>query len=254
MTSAVPALRSSLPLPSVRRVATAPFRLRTYGNLTYLGLAFPLGLAEFLLVVIGLSLSGGLSVILIGIPMFVAVLGVAVVLAAGERVLATYLLGVDLDPFDWPVTDSDGVIAGVKALVFDLSVWLAVVFLLSRLAIGVAAFTLLLTLLIPAAVLIATPLYYRTPGVDVGIFLGESITRELSVYVPWNELLVGVSFVVRLTSWEVSTLPGALAMSGLGLIALWLAINVLNAVAWLCGQWTQLLLGPETPTRLRELV
>jgi hypothetical protein len=32
----------------------------------------------------------------------------------------------------------------------------------------------------------------------VGIFLGESITRELSVYVPRNELLVGVSFVVRL--------------------------------------------------------
>jgi len=32
-------------------VATVPFRARTYGTRTYLGPAFPLGLAEFLLVV-----------------------------------------------------------------------------------------------------------------------------------------------------------------------------------------------------------
>jgi ABC-type transport system involved in cytochrome bd biosynthesis fused ATPase/permease subunit len=57
-----------------------------------------------------------------------------------------------------------------------------------------------------------------------------------------------------MTSWEVDTLPEALAMSGLGLVALWVSINVLNGVAWLCGQWTRLLLGPETPTRLRQLV
>jgi len=153
------------------------------------------------------------------------------------------LLGVELAPPAWRFLDRTGLRDRALGLVVDPAVWLGVLFLATKLAVGVGAFTLLMTLLVPSLALVATPLYYDTPGVRVGVFLPADVTREVSLYVPWNELLVGVSFVVRLTSWQVTALPGALAMAALGVLALVLSLNVLNGVAWLCGRWAELLLG-----------
>ncbi|WP_276259219.1 sensor domain-containing protein [Haloglomus litoreum] len=243
MSDTVARLRSSVPRPSLWSVATAPFRPRTYGNLLYLALAFPLGIAYVVFLGVGLGLSVGLAVLLVGVPLFVGVLLATVALVTVERRLATTLLGVDLDPPDWRFRDREGAVDRATALVVDPAVWLGLLFLATRLAVGIGGFVLLMVLLVPSLVLVATPLYYDTPGVRVGIFLPTDVTRELSLYVPWNELLVGVSFVVRLTSWQVTSLGGALAMSVLGLLALGLSLNVLNGVAWLCGRWARLVLG-----------
>jgi hypothetical protein len=243
MTDTVARLRSAVPRPSLRTVATAPFRPRTYGNLLYLGLAFPLGIAYVVFLGVGLGLSVGLAVLVVGVPLFLVVLLATAALVAAERRLASVLLGVDLDPPDWRFREREGAVDRATALVVDPAVWLGLLFLATKLAVGVAGFVLLLTLLVPSVVLLATPLYYDTPGVRVGIFLPTDVTRELSLYVPWNELLVGVSFVIRLTSWQVTSLGGALAMSALGLVALALSLNVLNGVAWLCGRWARLVLG-----------
>jgi hypothetical protein len=243
MTDTVARLRSSVPRPSLRTVATAPFRPRTYGNLLYLGLAFPLGIAYVVFLGVGLGLSVGLAVLVVGVPLFLVVLLTTAALVAAERRLASVLLGGDLDPPGWRFRDREGLVDRATALVVDPAVWLGLLFLATKLAVGVAGFVLLLTLLVPSVVLVATPLYYDTPGVQVGIFLPTDVTRELSLYVPWNELLVGVSFVVRLTSWQVTSLADALAMSLLGLVALGLSLNVLNGVAWLCGRWARLVLG-----------
>jgi hypothetical protein len=250
MSGVLATLRASVPRPTLRAVATAPLRPRTYGNLLYLALAFPLGLAYFVFLAVGLSLSVGLSFLLVGVPLFVAVLLVALLLVTVERYLVAWLLGVEVGTPDWPFLDREGAVARGRALVLDPAVWTGVVFLATKLAFGTASFVLLLTLLLPAGVLVATPLFYRTPGARVGLFLGDGISRELSLYVPWEQLLVGVSFVVRLSSWEVDTLPEALAMSTLGVIGLILALNVLNVVAWLGGRWARLLLGPRIPALL----
>jgi hypothetical protein len=250
MTDAAARLRSSVSRPSLRRVAAAPLRPRTYGNLLYLALAFPLGLAYVVFLAVGLSLSAGLAVLLVGVPLFAAVLLAAVALVAVERRLAVGLLGTDLDPSGWRFRDHDGVLDRVRALVLDPAVWLGVLFLGTRLLVGTVAFVLLLTLLVPSLVLVATPLYYDVPGVRVGVFLPTEVSRELSLYVPWNELLVGVSFVVRLTSWQVTTLVEALAMSVLGVLALVLSLNVLNGLAGLCGRWARLTLGGTLADRL----
>jgi hypothetical protein len=250
MTDTVARLRSSVPRPSLRTVVTAPVRLRTYGNLLYLALAFPLGIGYFVFVAVGLSLSVGLAVLLVGVPLFVAVLLTTVALVTVERRLATVLLGVDIDPPGWRFVASEGAVDRAKALAVDPAVWLGLLFLAAKLVVGVGAFVLLLTLLVPSAVLIATPLYYHTPGVQVGVFLPTEVTRELSLYIPWNELLVGVSFVVRLTSWQVTTLGDALAFAALGVLALVLSLNVLNGVAWLCGRWARLVLGRSLVDRI----
>jgi len=248
MPDVVSRLRSA-PWPSARSVVTVLLRRRTYGNLAYLALAFPLGLVYFVGLTVGLSLSLGLAILGVGVVLFLLTLLGVVPLAVAERRLAAVLLGVDIDAPAWKVTDREGLPDRAMGLVLDPSVWLGLAFLLSKLFVGVAAFTLLLTLLVPAGVLIATPLYYRTPGVEVGVFLPVDVSRELSLYFPWNELLVGVSFVVRLTSWQVDSLGDALLMSGLGVVVLVLVVNLLNAAAWLCGRWARLLLGPSLVER-----
>jgi hypothetical protein len=237
--------------PSLRAVASAPFRLRTYRNLLYLALAFPLGIGYLVFFSVGLGLSVGLAIILVGVPLFLVVLLVTTGLVTVERWLATALLGVGIDPPDWRFTGREGVRDRAIGLVADPVVWLGLLFLASKFAIGVGAFVLLVTLLVPAVVLVGTPLFYDTPGVRVGVFLPTDISRELSLYVPWNELLVGVSFVLRLSSWQVTSLPGALAMSVLGVLVLVLSLNVLNGAAWLCGRWARLLLGATVLDRVR---
>lgn len=250
MSDVVPRIRESVPTPSARTVLTAPARRQTYGNLLYLILSFPLGLGYAVFVSVGLSLSLGLSVLLVGVVLLAAVLLVTMGVVTVERWLARVLLGVDIDQPGWRVAGRDGPLDGAMRLVLDPAVWLGLLFLVTKLAVGVAALVLVTTLLAPTLALVATPLYYDTPGVRVGLFLPSALTRELSLYVPWNELLVGVSFVARVTSWQVTTLADALAMSALGLVTLVLALNVLNAAAWLAGRWTRLLLGASVADRL----
>lgn len=252
MSDFVAALRRSVPRPTLRGVLTAPFRRRTYGSLTYLALAFPLGIAYFVGLTVGLSVSAVLVLLLVGVPLLLLTLLGVVAAATVERVLAETLLGVEIPAPEWKITERRGVLDRVTGLVTDPAVYAALVFVLSKFAVGVGAFVLLVVSLVVPLSLVATPLYYDTPGMRVGLFLTEDITRELSLYVPWNELVVGVEFVVRLTSWEVTTLPGALAMAALGLLGLVLALNVLNAVGWLCGRWARLLLSDRAWPSLRD--
>lgn len=98
--------------PAVRRPNTddfrwfvgVPLRPQTYLNLLYLGLAFPLGIAYFVFVVLGLSLGVSLAIFVVGIPILLLVVLAALGIAAFERWLADRLLAV-------PSTDTSEEIA-----------------------------------------------------------------------------------------------------------------------------------------------
>lgn len=81
----------------VRWFVGVPVRPQTYLNLVYLGLAFPLGIAYFAFVTVGLSLGIGLALLVVGIPILLLVVLGALGIAAFERWLADLLL-------DSPVT------------------------------------------------------------------------------------------------------------------------------------------------------
>ncbi|MDB2260164.1 sensor domain-containing protein [Halorubrum ezzemoulense] len=236
--------------PANRRVAeavlSAPFRIRTYAAAAYLALSFPLGIAYFVCTAVGLSLGVSLSVLLVGVPILAATLGGVVLVSIGERVLARRLLGADIADPSWKVTEASGIADRALAAATDLAVWGALLFVLSKLIIGVAGFTLLTVVLSVGASLLAAPLYYDAPGASVGLILPEPIRRELSLVVPWEQFEVGVSFIVRLTSWEVSTLPGALLMSLFGVLAALVGLNVVSAAGWLCARWAEFALGAGT--------
>jgi hypothetical protein len=229
---------------SLRDAALAPLRPRTYTTLVYLALAFPLGLAYFVVTVTGLSVGLGLSVILVGIPILAATMALVLAVAAVERVLARHLLGATVPSPSWPAADESGFRDRAVAVLSNTAVWGALVFVVSKLLVGVAAFTSLVVVFSLGLSLLATPLYYDEPGVSVGLVLSDAVERELSVVVPWEQFEVGLSVVVRITSWTVSSLPGALLASLVGAVVLVAGLNVLNAGGWLCARWAEATLAP----------
>ena len=87
---------------ALARFFMAPFRLQTYANLLYLALAFPLGLAYFIFLTVGLPLGYALTVIWVGIPILGLVFAGSWWMSALERRLAIGLLGAEVPPMAPP--------------------------------------------------------------------------------------------------------------------------------------------------------
>ncbi|MFB6081280.1 MAG: sensor domain-containing protein [Halanaeroarchaeum sp.] len=232
-------------LPSLRTVVLAPIRPQTYLNLLYLGLAFPLGLAYFVALSVGFSLGIAVTLLVVGIVLLLAMFVLVLVLGTVERYLAVWLLRVDIPDPDWAVLDAEGPKHRVLALLLDANTWTALVFLATKLGVGVVSFSALVTLLVTSVVLVGAPLAtYDDPARNVGFITGGPVDLPFSLYVPWQDLRVGVEFVLRLSTWRVDTLPEALLVSSFGVVVLVASLNALNGLAWLSGQYARLLLSP----------
>jgi len=237
-------------LPHVRSVLGVPFRLQTYRNLLYLALAFPLGIVYFVLLSVGLSLGVVLAITVVGIPLLLVVLALATGLAAVERELTALLLGVDIESSGSPVlepTAADSTLGSLleraKLLVTDLGTWKAVVYLGSKLFVGVASFTLIMTLLTTSVSMLVVPFVYDQPGVYVGFVTDAPIRLHPSLYVAWRQLLVGVETVVHVGSWQVTTLSQALAVAAVGVGLGVVSLHILNGLARVSAWYTRYMLG-----------
>ena len=73
-------------------------RPQTYLNLVYLILSFPLGIAYFVFVVVGLSLGFGLILTLFGAPLLILTIVASWLLSSFERELANRLLKEEIPP------------------------------------------------------------------------------------------------------------------------------------------------------------
>ncbi len=226
---------------ATRTVFGVPFRTQTYRNLCYLALSFPLGVLYFVLFAVGFSLGIAFAIVAVGVPILLATLAVATGLATVERRLATFLLGVDIPTRETATPES---LAGrVKSLVTDLGTWKAVVYLGTKLFIGALAFEIVMSLLVTAVSLLMVPFVYDQPGVYVGVVTNAPVTLHPALYFGWDDLLVGVETVIPLSAWRVHTLAEALAVAALGLGLGVLSLHLLNALAWLSGRYTRLMLG-----------
>jgi hypothetical protein len=237
---------SGLSAPSLRSVLAVPLRLQTYRNLAYLALAFPLGLLYFVFLSVGLSVGVALAITVLGVPVLLAVLAVATGLATVERKLTALLLGVDIaGPAESPLSPSADrtLVERAKALVANVGTWKAILYLASKLALGIAAFVLITTLLVTAVTLLLVPLVYDQPGVYVGVVFERPPTLHPAIAFGFDQLLVGVEAAVSLSSWEVTTLPEALGVALLGVGVGIAGLNLSNALAWLSGRYARFMLG-----------
>ena len=181
---------------------------------------------------------------IVGVPILAFVLACCHLGAWVERPTARHLLGIDIRSPGYPFLEADG----LRALVLGRQTWAAAGYLASKFVIGVASFVLVATLLSVSLALLSTPLYYDDPNASVGLQLSDPVTLAPSLRIPWGELLIGAEFAVTITSWTVTTLPAALAMSAVGLVSLAVSLAVCNGIAWLVGRFTRFLLGASGPS------
>lgn len=195
----------------------APFRLRTYTNLLYLALAFPLGMIYFIFLTVGIPLGLGLTLIWIGIPILALVFAGSWGLAAMERQLAIHTLGAPVPPMSQPAVEAvQTVWQRVKAFFSNPVTWKGMAFLLLKLPLGIVSFVAIVFLLTLSVAFLATPLVWQwsTYEVDGVILLVDS----------WGE------------AWLFS-------LFGLGLM--FVSLNLLNGLALVWRWMATFLLGSE---------
>ncbi|GAA4869186.1 sensor domain-containing protein [Luteimonas vadosa] len=167
---------------------------RTYASLFYMVLALATGIFYFTWVVTGVSLSLGLMILIIGIPMLILYFGSVRILSLVEGRIIEVMLGERMPRR--PLYGSRGKpwLERIKDMFTDPRTWSTQLYFLLMLPLGVVYFTLAVTLLAVSAGLIASPLALL-PGVHLNVWMGGI---DLPAEAPWLLPLLAVVGVLLL--------------------------------------------------------
>ena len=115
---------------------------RAYSSVILMLLSLATGIIYFVLAVVGLSLSAGFAVLVIGIPFFLLFILICRVIALAEGRLIEAMTGVRMPrrPVHPPV--ADGVFARIGAMLKDGRTWSTLGYMVLMLPLGIAYFTL----------------------------------------------------------------------------------------------------------------
>ncbi len=147
------------------RPATAPWQKvfgvfldpRAYGSLLYMFLSLATGILYFTWAVTGLSLSLGLSVLIIGLPFFLFFLASIRLFALLEGRLVESLLGVRM-PRRPPFASQAGSIwVRLRAWLGDRRTWTTLLYMVLKLPLGIVSFVIFTVLTTLSLALLAAP-------------------------------------------------------------------------------------------------
>jgi uncharacterized membrane protein len=119
--------------------------VRAYTSLFYMLLTLATGIVYFTFVVTGLSLSAGLAILVIGIPFFLAFIGMARVLALGEGRLIEATTGERMPRRPVHPGASAGWLTRIADMLKDVRTWTTLLYLLLMLPLGILYFTIAVT-------------------------------------------------------------------------------------------------------------
>ena len=210
---------SDSPLGRFFGVVTRP---RTWLNLLFHVLAFPLGLFYFIFLIVGLALGLGLVIIWVGIPILLVVAGAWWLFGAFERLTAQHLLGADVGPAPRAWENVNGVWGRLKAHFGSGSTWKDLAYLLAKLPFGIVSFTLLVVWAAIAGWLLAFPVAWNWHFHVITWDSNRGFTPPL-----WLAILA---------------VPGAVLMFFAGL-------HLMNAWSWICARWAEIMLRTTPPAR-----
>ena len=219
------------PPPPARRSAPGRFfgvlaDPRTYASLFYMVLALATGMFYFTWVVTGLSLSLGLSITIVGIPLLILCFGSVRVLSLVEGRLVEVMLGERM-PRRPPYADRDRpLLERIKALFTDPRTWSTLLYLVLMLPLGIVYFTLVTTLLATSAAFIAAPILVWLGIADASVSLDG-----------WQ--LLNIQDDVIMTSLPAWGLPLVLLA---GIVLLFLTLHVARGIGYLHGHLAKHLL------------
>lgn len=191
---------------------------RAYTSVLYLLLSLATGILAFTWAVTGLSLSLGLAILIIGLPIALAFLLGTRALSAAELGLLGLLLGAEevripaiLPAGSWG--------ARLKALVADPRTWSSLLYFVLLLPLGILYFTLMVTLLALSVSLLAVPVLRL-------LHLGASFTGDVAG-IDWIMSNPGLAVVLcGLAGLALAPLTLHLALL-LGRFQIWLAGHLL---------------------------
>ncbi len=155
----------------------------------YLLFGLPLGIFYFVTIVTGFLLGIGLFVTWVGMPIMLGVFGFSGLFSKYERSLANNFLDANIPPLS-KIEAPHGVWPGFKARFLDQRTWMRAFYLVMKLPWGIFTFTVEVTFFFVSLFLVLTPFLYQQF---------------------WYRY-IGIGF------WHVSSLPLALAASGVGVL------------------------------------
>ncbi len=210
------------PVYSWRMILFKPFEVllqsQSYRSVLYVLLGLPLGLLYWLMLLVGWSLGGMLTVVTIGMPLLLMTLTVTRLLARFERWQASVLLGQVMPVPALPETTGAGFWGRLGTQVRDPALLRSMAYLLLKFPLSLLPFVLALSLSVVSLLLITAPFTYDL-------------------------------VVLRLASWQVTTLPEALGVALLGLICGTCGLHLVQALASRLGRVAYLLLSAEEEQR-----
>jgi hypothetical protein len=196
----------------------APIEARSYTNLLFLVLAFPLGLTYFLFLTVGLALGVGLTLIWIGIPILALVFAGSWGMTALERQLAIHLLGAAVPPMSPAAAPAAprGFWRTVQDFLANPVTWKGMGYLLIKLPLGIVTFAVTTFLFALSAAFLLAPFAYPSGLLE----------------------LDGAVFTIDG--------PGSALLCGLvGLLIAFLSLHALNGLAWVWRTLASAMLGSE---------
>jgi uncharacterized membrane protein len=157
------ALRPPAPPANVQRGGIRPFfavfmDVRAYTSLFYMLLTLATGIVYFTFVVTGLALSAGFAILVIGIPFFLAFIGIARVIALGEGRLLEATTGERMPRRPVHPGAPVGWLRRIGEMLKDVRTWTTLLYLLLMLPVGIIYFTVAVTALSAGLAFAATPL------------------------------------------------------------------------------------------------
>lgn len=134
------------PAPSIWRAVFGVFNdPRTYGALFYMLLSLATGIFYFTWTVTGLSLSLGMMILIVGLPLFVLFIGASRILALVEGRIVEVMLGERM-PRRSVYSDGDlPLLKRIAAMFTDLRTWSTFLYFLLLLPLGIGYFTVAVT-------------------------------------------------------------------------------------------------------------
>lgn len=213
------------------RIFGVGFRRDTYANLAYLLIRFPLGIAYFTVLSVGLSLGVGLIPVLVGIPVLAGLLALGGYIGVIEAELLNRLRGCDVtidpaNPSELSMMDY------LKTVATTPRNYVLIVFGLGSFFIGVPLFVAITVVFTLGIVLAATPFTYWIPGIDYELTGLEGTIKLGSVSVDAGAVAGG----------SIDTLPEALVASVIGVVICLAGLHAVNLTARLLGEVTKRIL------------
>ena len=223
------ALRAPPPPPrrsSLGRFFGIAAEPRTYAALFYMLLSLATGIFYFTWVVTGVSLSAGLSVLIIGIPFLILYFGSVRVLSLVEGRLVEVMLGERMPRRPLYSSRGEPLLQRIKELFTDPRTWSTQLYFLLMLPLGIVYFTVAVTLLSVSIAFIATPLLVWFGDVTTDTQLGG-----------WQILNIdGNDIGTSLQLWELPFLLIA------GVLLLFVTLHIARGVGVLHSQLAKHLL------------